>query len=506
MAELLDRLLSRQRKRNPFSDVMGPDPLESAAVMDAAQGADVSMPAPVAGRARMADPGEGILASGGGGGGSPFRTANMGGGEAPVQAAIQSGGGKTQATQTQCTGGRCPTPRRTVISSGPQYFDDGGFPATSTVVGSPTISSSAPMMTGGGFASSPMSADPYDLRSTAEAGQQMTVTGEYAQREFAKRMYELGLGEKQVQANIRVQDSDLAMRERAAAHATRELDQQILDSKTQNAMTEAMTRDLDERTATTFLDMAQEIEADLIRTGNPNGAAVAYARLLNNGPPVVDEKGNVVSQPSQPITPEIMKQASQWAYGTAAINGLLANAIIQRDAANLGESFNSRLVPRAEGESDEAYAARAQDTLSQLETDALYRASSSVISGLKETTAWQKRDMACIDRFLETNVRFPTVAKMRALYAKEQPIDEALPPRERKAMELARDAEATRRALVFFDYVKDEARVELGGAVTTKGSTWQEMQYGEDPPAKIPAVDSNDTLPIHNPTGVSRNR
>lgn len=489
MAELLDRLLSRQRKRNPFSDVMGPDPLESAAMMDTAQGVDVSMPAPVGGRSRMADGGEGALAGGGG----PFRTAG-GGGAAPIQAAVQGGGGKTQATQTQCPGGRCPSPRRTV-TSGPQYFDDGGFPVTSTVVGSPTVSSSAPMMTGGPVMSSPSSVPFGDSQGLADLAWQQQQMGQPAARALAER-----LGNRTDMREVLSQNAinDAHTRkttDESASQSRMRLLQEIESAKVEDALKTVMTQDLDEGLATSFIKNRQAIEADFNETGDVRGLTVAYARLMVSGAPVMGSDGQPMPQADGPIPVEIMQQAEQEAYGTAAINALLGNAIVQRDAANLGESFNSRLVPRGANESAEAYAARAEAVLSQMKTDGFYRASSSIISGLKQTEVWKQRDMDGIQQFLDSRVRMPTEAKMRALYAKSQPADEKLPPRERRAMELARDAEATRQALAFSDYVRGEAQFELTAAGEPQGRTWQEWAYGEDQPDKPRPVDSNDTLP-----------
>jgi hypothetical protein len=524
MAELLSRLLSRQRRRNPFSDVMGPNPLESQAAMDAAQGADVSTPAPVSRRGPAADAdGEGgIMLASTGGGGSPFRTA---GGSGAADSPVQETGGPIR---NFFSGGPAPmqrpsSGRRMDCSSGQcRMVDDGGFPVTSTVVGSPVMQSSSPMMTGSTVVSgAPVSGAPdldfSDQTAMTQQAWQQQQMGQHGGRAFFERQRNNALIDD-INAQNKVNDEfsrNLSLN--AAGQARLKLDKEMEQADVEMGLTRAMTVHADETTATGSegrrVAMKQKY---LSQGGDPQTLAMFLARLDSKAPLSVDKDGNPImpqggAAVTATITPQMMANAEAEAYGTVAVHGVISHAMVLRDAKGLAENVDSRLVPRLPNEPDDVYADRKKQSLKSMYDETLYRAADTIISGLQRTDAWKKQDWLEVRAKMDSNVYRPLERSMRQLYATQRPMPENLSPADREAYLLEIDTVARERAEKFYDFFLEEAGDAFHNPEYRKDDSWWNNQWqqvksfwgGDEAPEQSKPVDSNDTLPPHkyNPLG-----
>jgi hypothetical protein len=473
--------------------------------MDAAQGANVSTPAPVSARGPVADAGEGILVSGGGG--SPFRTAGGSGAAAPVQTTVQrGGGGRTQATQTQCPGGRCPTPSRVMSApSNYQMFDDGGFPVTSsTVVSGPVVSSSAPVEWSGGSVSVPMAGDPASLRSQA---QQSYSLGRVGESRFFERTAEAAAGESLAQQALsetrRLNTDAMERRAEAAKLARDRFDAENAQASADIATQRVNTLGAFERTAEGALEKSQAAKKEFLVNGStPMDLADYLERLDSYHGLALDASGNA-DLSDQPISnPQIRERAESEAFGIFAVHGFVTSARIHREANQLGEDFDSALVPRADGETDEDYVQRRAEEVDRMYGRPLARVTDQIITGLQQTEAWKTRDLATLQKYMDSNIYAPLEKSLIASFVKGRPdVDPTI------TEFLAKDA-----AQDYYDQIKQAAGVALSDPNYNDKAPFSvnkpEMMsrllnpdgegsfWGGDsaPPMPAPA-DSNDTLP-----------
>ncbi len=517
MAELLERLLSRQRRRSPFSDVMGPDPLESQAAMDAAQGANVSTPPPVSARGPVADAGEGILVSGGGGGGNPFRLAG-GGGAAPVQTAVRQGtSGKTQATQTQCPGGKCPTPRRVMSApSNYQIIDDGGFPvASSTGMSGPVVSSGAPVMSGA------PSASVYDLQGVVDSARQQEVMGNPSGRALEQNIANLGLTSRAMDQTDRIIEFNTSTRDMAAAQAKERLTLEASKVASENAinlstarMNEGMAQISRESSSLGRFETEREIIDTMIREGgNPENAARALA---------VQSQPLQVGADGKPIPPAQVAAISQkdldttrtMAYGAAGIH-LIVQSEQMWDAANqVSQGSMSEAYPPLQGETKEGYAQRVYAQMAGDRGQNFARAADQIISGLQQTAAWKTGSWSEVGTDLSNHVGMTLNQYMTKKYLEAQQDEIAALPEARRAeymkgVEFRAQADAGK----VFHYLEVETYAAFmksrGGQYDPNKTYLDNMRAapasyfgGDKKPTEPPPADSNNTMP-NLPAGVA---
>ena len=518
MAELLDRLLARTRKRNPFSDVMGPDPLESAATMDAAQGSDVSMPAPVSRRAPAADAGSNILMASGGGG-SPFRTAGgSGASAAPMQETggpirnFFSGGQPQMRTgmpsqQGGCANGQCGP--RASVGSNYQIMDDGGFPVTTTVVGS------APMASGGIQASVAPTPPIGDLQGGMDAARFWENAGDPSARELEKQGLFIGLAADQQALNKTIAEGNLELQRRAADFADRE--QKTAAQKTaaeitalnQDTLLSAqLTQVSKESTGKGQFETRRSIIATMIEEGgSPEDAAHALARLSSPVGLKLDKDGKPVAPESASAIPQTaLDDARRQAFGAFGVHLLVTGQQTRETADLVSSGGTADSVAPKPNESQDEYVARVYQAMAERRGQTAARAADAIIGGLQRSQAWADGNWNEVNLALESDVGSVLNQYVKKTFLEARQDDmQALPPEQRKAAEF----ETINRAEQYANYTLGYFRAEaLGAFLRSKGGQYDpNMTYiqnagraaeyfgGDKKPDSPKPVDSNDTLP-----------
>lgn len=512
MAELLQALLQRQRRRNPYADLMGPDPMDSQAYMDSAQGADVSMPAPVGGQPQMDDSGGGgivSLAGGSGGSRNPFRTAEAREDDAPMEATVA---GRGQRRPKECPGGVC-RPRSTVVqgfSSSPRIISDGGYVVSS----SPTIVSSAPMastiVSGPSYSSG--GATLGDVQGLWSAAQQAQAMGQPAARALHERGAALSMAMDANADRSRVIDNNIAndkrsyeIHQRQTAMEEAELPGKIAAAAAEIALTNAQTQYAREVTAQgNYEDRKAAVTQMLERGGNPEDLAKYLARLDSMSNVLAldpNSKPDMRNAGASPVTPQALSEARTQAYSAVAMHGIFTSAAAQKAARGLQEFNATGLVPRTEGETDDQYTARAHARLAEISGQALPRAADTIISGLQRTEEWKNNDRLGVERYLTAHVYYPMQQQMRDMF---------LTQRRSQLQGLTGDAldQATMTVLAEADNLTNtyaefvEAKVQDAMVDPdyndNKGwlsNVWGQYYGGDKAPAADKPADTNDTLP-----------
>ena len=507
MAELLQALLQRQRRRNPYADIMGPDPMDSQAYMDSAQGADVSMPAPVGGQPQMDDSGGGIVSLAGGSGGSrnPFRTAEAREDDAPMEATVEGG---TKATQTQCPGGVC-RPRSTVVqgfSSSPRIISDGGYVVSS----SPTIVSSAPMastiVSGPSYSSG--GATLGDVQGLWSAAQQAQAMGQPAARAQNERGVALSMAMDANADRSRIIANNISNDARAYEITQRRLtlDEKDFEEKAANAtaeraLTAQITQYSKESTAMgNFGEMQKLVSGMVAGQSDPEVTSVAVARLLSMQTGMKIGADGKPLQPGDPVqfTEANLSAARQIVYPAAALNVLVTGSALVNAARGNGDNA-ARIVPPVEGETPDQYAARASQRFEELSDRSVTNATRTIISGLKQTSAWQSRDEDGVRAYLNTNLYYPMRRNFADHFLKaREPQFAGLSPEDADAAKSRAVNDAYAFADQFQDYIEKSAVTALydqqAGANTAMRS--EALNFGTSKSRKeTKPVDSNETLP-----------
>jgi hypothetical protein len=522
MAELLSRLLSRQRRRNPFSDVMGPNPLESQAAMDEAQGADVSTPAPVSRRGPAADAGEGILMAGGGGG--PIRTAGFSGGDAPVQTTVQgNAGGQTRATQTQCPGGRC-GPRTVVGGSNYQIIDDGGFPITSsTVVAGPAMGAGETIVSGGAMASGAPQPSIFDVQGVVDAARYHDQVGNPSARQLEKDAVNFGFTDRQLGLNERIINSNIAREDRAALFAERE--QNIAAAKTaaeieslnqDTALAAQQTQLTREATGLGQFDTRRQIISQMISDGgSPEDAAHALARLSSPISPTYNKDGKPVAPDGATAIPQqALDEGRKQAFGAYAVHVFVTSQQTRETADLVASGQQADSVAPLPDETQDAYVQRVYSLMAERRGQSVARSADAIVGGLQNTKAWQDGNWNEVNLALENYVGAPLNQYTRKSFLDARRDDiAALPPGQREAATTDTVNRAEQYANYAYAYFRAEA---LGAFMRSKGGQYDNnMTYlqnagraaeyfgGDKKPESPKPVDSNDTLPPlkYNPIG-----
>ena len=509
MAELLQALLQRQRRRNPYADIMGPDPMDSQAYMDSAQGADVSMPAPVGGQPQMDDSGGGggivSLAGGSGGSRNPFRMAEAREDDAPMEATVA---GRGQRRPKECPGGVC-RPRSTVVqgfSSSPRIISDGGYVVSS----SPTIVSSAPMastiVSGPSYSSGGATlGDVQGLYSEAMSQQSM---GSPAGRALAER----GIGytlAQQAEAraadilahNMSVTERAGAMRERQLTLDEKDFEEKAANATAERALTAQITQYSKESTAMgNFGEMQKLVSGMVAGQSDPEVTSVAVARLLSMQTGMKIGADGKPLQPGDPVqfTEANLSAARQIVYPAAALNVLVTGSALDNAARGNGDNA-ARIVPPVEGETPDQYAARAAQRFEELSDRSVTNATRTIISGLKQTSAWQTRDEDGVRAYLNTNLYYPMRRNFADHFLKvREPQFAGLSPEDADAAKSRAVNDAYALADQFQDYIEKSAVTALydqqAGANTAMRS--EALNFGTSKSRnETKPVDSNETLP-----------
>lgn len=379
---LLSRLLSRRQRRRPFSDMMGPNPLDSQAVMDAAQGADVSTPGGMTRRSAPADSGSMILASasGGGGGGTPVTTAAGSGASAPVQ--TTAGGRFFQRSGGGCANGQCGIPQSTYM------VDDGGFPVTTMT--SPTVVS-APTTTGMPGTTEQIFGD-YDLGNVgrSRAGERERAAAA-AERAFGQTMEE----------TRRVNTFNMEQEKKAAAIAKQEAESRIA---TQTVVTTGAL----EGTTTGQYDLIKKAkEGYLLQGGSVRDLANAIASLRGTPPIEIDSNGNPVQGGPPVVTEDMFKLAFSEALGLEAVRGFVGsqylNHELRADPAGQAEYLQA-IVPRRPEEADEDYALRQEAAKKDLFADQVGRSVEKIVGAMQDTPEWKQKNQNSIRQRLVSDI------------------------------------------------------------------------------------------------------
>lgn len=380
---LLSRLLSRRQRRRPFSDMMGPNPLDSQAVMDSAQGTDVSTPGGMSRRSAPADSGSMILASasGGGGGGTPVTTAAGSGASAPVQ--TTAGGRFFQRSGGGCANGRCGIPQSTVIR------DDGGFPVTTMT--SPTVVS-APTVTG---MPATVPGDALQAYQQGDVGLSRLYERQKAQKDAQDAFNQT------MEETRRVNTFNMAQEEKAAAIAQKKAE---ADIATQTVVTTGAL----EGTTTGQYDLIKKAKEEyLLQGGSVRDLANAIAGLRGTPPMEMDGNANPVQGGAPVVTDDAFKLAFSEALGLEAVRGFVGsqylNHELRADPARQAEYLQA-IVPRRPEETDEDYALRQEAAKKDLFADQVGRSVEKIVGAMQDTPEWQKKNQNAIRQRLVSDI------------------------------------------------------------------------------------------------------
>jgi hypothetical protein len=445
------------------------------------------------------------LAGGSGGSRSPFRTAEAREDDAPMEATVEGG---TKATQTQCPGGVC-RPRSTVVqgfSSSPRIISDGGYVVSS----SPTIVSSAPMastiVSGPSYSSGGATlGDVQGLYSEAMSQQSM---GSPAGRALAERGigYTLAQQAEARAADITAHNKSVteragAMRERQMTLDEKRFEVEAASAASEQAISAQIAQYSKESTAMgNFGEMQKLVSGMVAGQSDPEVTAVAVARLLAMQTGMRIGADNKPIQPGDPVpfNEANLSAARQIVYPAAALNVLVTGSALDNAARGNGDNA-ARIVPPEKGETPDQYAARASQRFEELSDRSVTNATRTIISGLKQTDAWQMRDEDGVRTYLNTHLYYP----MRRNFA-----DHFLKVREQQFAGLSpEDADAAQSRAVndayafadhFQDYIEKSAVTAMydqqAGANTAMRS--EALNFGTSKSRnETKTVDSNETLP-----------
>jgi hypothetical protein len=525
MAELLQALLTKQRRRNPYSDLMGPDPLESQAIMDAAQGSDVSIPSPVSGGAPMADAGSGILLASGGGGGGRVRSAGYSEDDdeprSPIRTAAGSGARASATTQTQCKPGMKCYRGGTTVGSGQQFFSQpqmmgervthingvpvGQMGGGSIVTGTPMATT---VMDGGAYSSGGSLTDP---QSMFDSAMEAEYSGDPSRRALNEKGIGYGLAIRQQDENALNSAHNRSMAESARQYAFAQqemekakLDEEIANLAAERALTAEQTQLTRESTSMGLYDDRRAAVAAMLRTGgNPEDLA-NYLAATASGPRELksDSKGKPLpGEPGNAAAVEAMVEARAQAYSAAAIHGLATSQRVLQAARGLDVTGDAVIVSRLDGESDEEYRARARESLDALNAEALPRAAETIISGLQRTPAWKNNDRLEVQRYLDAHLYYPLQRHLRQEFmAQRQGSLKGLSPERRDAAEreIMAQADYTTNSISEFFKVEVEAAMDdpkYRDDDTYLNNMWRAWFGGDAAPPQDTPADSNNTMP-----------
>jgi len=473
---LLSRLLSRQRRRSPFSDMMGPNPLESQAVMDAAQGVDVSTPGGMSSRSAPADSGSMILASAsGGGGGTPVTTAAGSGASAPVQ--TTAGGRFFQRSGGGCANGRCGVPQSTVM------LDDGGFPVTT--MASPTVVS-APTMTG--MPSMPIATEEGMVQAYLQGDVGLSRLGE--RREQANRAYDAF--NQTMAETTRVNTFNMEQERKAAALAQKEAE---ADIATQAVVTTGAL----EGTTTGQYDLIAKAKADYLTGagGSVRDLANAIARLRGTPPMEMDGNANPVKSGEPVVTEDSFKLAFSEALGLEAVRGFLGSQYANHQMRLTPEgqaSYLDTLVPRRPDEPDEDYALRRDAAKKTLFGDQIGRTVEKIVGAVQDTPEWAEKNQNAMRQRLVSDIEGHLGAGIRRRIGELNP--DANPEYlDSQAIEYTQQYMDLLVTGVLTSMMDPNFNARKTWSVNERMSDRAEFWGGDKAPSEPPPADSNDTLP-----------
>jgi len=470
---LLSRLLSRQRRRSPFSDMMGPNPLESQAVMDAAQGVDVSTPGGMSSRSAPADSGSMILASASsGGGGTPVTTAAGSGASAPVQ--TTAGGRFLRRSGGGCEDGQCGIPQSTVM------FDDGGFPVTTmtspTVVSGPIVSGMPATVPG----------------DALQAYQQGDVgLSRFYEREGAKTAAQKAFNQT-MEETRRVNTFNMEQEKKAAALAQKKAE---ADIATQAVVTTGAL----EGTTTGQYDLIKKAKADYLmgNGGSVRDLANTIAGLRGTPPMEMDGNANPVQGGAPVVTDDAFKLAFSEALGLEAVRGFLGSQYVNHQLRITPEgqaSYLDTLVPRRPDEPDEDYALRRDAAKKTLFGDQIGRTVEKIVGAVQDTPEWAEKNQNAMRQRLVSDIEGHLGAGIRRRIGELNP--DANPEYlDSQAIEYTQQYMDLLVTGVLTSMMDPNFNARKTWSVNERMSDRAEFWGGDKAPSEPPPADSNDTLP-----------